>query len=168
MNYIAQIFGLIGLIFTILSYQNTKKDKFLIGQILSNATFTIQYLLLGAYSAVVSIIIALLRNFTFLKFSKKNERVPFIIFLLFEMIVVIFGIITFDGIISLFPIIITLLFSYATWQNNLKVTYFISFIVMVLYIIFNFYVGAYVSIISNVLELISTIVGLIKLKNKKD
>ena len=84
------------------------------------------------------------------------------------MIVVIFGIITFDGIISLFPIIITLLFSYATWQNNLKVTYFISFIVMVLYIIFNFYVGAYVSIISNVLELISTIVGLIKLKNKKD
>ena len=65
MNYIAQIFGLIGLIFTILSYQNTKKDKFLIGQILSNATFTIQYLLLGAYSAVVSIIIALLRNFTF-------------------------------------------------------------------------------------------------------
>lgn len=163
----ANMIGVIALILTLLSYQNNNKSKFLLWQILANLTLAIQYLLLNATSAVVAILIALTRNIVFFKFENKNKEIPLYILILFEIAVLIFGVFTFDGIISLFPVIITMLFSYAAWQKKITDTYLICVLVMILYIIYNFYVGAYVSIISNILELSSAVIGKVRLNKIK-
>lgn len=167
LNIVANIIGVIALVLTLLSYQNNNKRKFLLWQILANLTLAIQYLLLNAISAVVAILIALVRNFVFFKFESKNKEIPLYILILFQFTVLIFGIFTFDGVLSIFPVIITMLFSYAAWQKKITDTYMLCVLVMVLYIVYNFYVGAYVSIVSNVLELCSAIIGKVRLNKLK-
>lgn len=167
MNYIAQILGFIALIFIILSYQNTKKEKFLLIQIFANVFFGLQYLTLKAFSAFCSSCISLIRTLIFFKYEKQDKKTPTFILVIILTAISIFGILTYEGIYSLIPIIIALGYSYGTWQSNLKLTYTIGIITSILWIYYNFLVGAYVSIIGSVFELLASITGLIKINKNK-
>lgn len=167
MSYIAQILGFIALIFIVLSYQNTEKKKFLLIQIFANIFFGLQYLVLSAFSAFCSSIISLIRTIIFFKYEKESKKTPIIILISILIIISIFGIITYEGIYSLIPIAIALAYSYGTWHNNLKLTYVIGIIASLLWIYYNFLVGAYISIIGSIFELGASTIGFIKLlKNK--
>lgn len=166
MNYIAQILGFIALIFIVLSYQNTKKERFLLIQIFANIFFGLQYLTLKAFSAFCSSVISLIRTIIFFKYEKKNNKVPIIILIIILLIITIFGIITYEGIYSLIPIIIALAYTYGTWQEKLKLTYTIGIIASILWIYYNFLVGAYISIIGSIFELFASLIGLIKVLKK--
>lgn len=163
MNYLAQILGFIALIFIVLSYQNTKKEKFLLIQIFANIFFGIQYLTLHAFSAFCSSVISLIRTLIFFKYEKENRKTPVRILIIILIIISIFGMLTYEGIYSLIPIIIALFYSYGTWHDNLKLTYIIGIIASLLWIYYNFLVGAYVSIIGSIFELLASAMGFIKL-----
>lgn len=169
MNYIAQIFGFFALILLVLSYQNTKKEKFLLIQIFANIFFGLQYLSLKAFSAFCSSIISLIRTLIFFKYEKKDKRTPLLILIIILVVISIFGALTYEGIYSLIPIVITLAYSYGTWQKKLKLTYTIGIFAAILWIYYNFLVGAYIAIIGSIFELLASISGLIKLTrfNKK-
>lgn len=166
-NILAQILGFIALIFIVLSYQNTKKEKFLLIQIFANIFFGLQYFTLKAFSALCSSIVSLIRTIVFFKYEKQNKKAPFLILIVILITISILGIFTFEGIYSLIPIAIALAYSYGTWQNNLKLTYIIGIIASILWIYYNFLVGAYVSIIGSVFELLASLIGFIKLNIKK-
>ena len=168
MNYLAQILGFIALIFIVFSYQNTEKKKFLLIQIFANIFFGLQYLTLKAFSAFSSSVISLIRTLVFFKYEKENKKTPVIILIIILIIISIFGVLTYDGIYSLIPIIIALAYSYGTWHNNLKLTYLIGIIASLLWIYYNFLVGAYVSIIGSVFELSASTVGFIRLFKTKN
>jgi len=167
MNVLAQVIGIFALFFMCLSYQkNTKKD-FLFIQIIANIFYGLQYLVLNALSALILNIVSIIRSIVFYKYEKDNKKVSLSLFLIFEMAIVVFGIITFKSYYSIIPIFIACIYTYATWQNNLKITYFIGIIASSLWIYYNFVVGAYVSIIGSLFELFSSFIGLIRLNYKK-
>lgn len=169
MNIIAQILGFFALIFSVTSYQKNNKKGFLITQIIANLLYISQYACLNAYSALIVVIISTIRVLIFYLYEKQNKKIPLIVLIIFVLITIIAGIFTYESYWSILPIIIGCLFSYGTWQKNLKVTYAIGIIISMLWILYNSAVGAYVSAISAVLETLSSMIGLIRLikKSKK-
>lgn len=68
----AQIFGILGLVFSALSYQEKNNNSFFIKQGLAGLMFFINFILIGAFSAAFFNITNLVRG---LMFSKKERKI---------------------------------------------------------------------------------------------
>lgn len=167
MKIIAQIFGVIALIIMLSSYQQKTKKKFLLAQITANIYYTIQWILLRGYSATVVQIVSTIRALIFYKYTKNKQEIPIYWLIIAEIITIIMGGITYQNIYSIIPIIIGCLYTYGTWQKDLKKTYTIGIIASLGWIIYNILIGAYIAAVCSVLELISSAKGLSKLNKKK-
>lgn len=168
MKIIAQFFGLLALLLMFMSYQKNKKKEFLHLQVFANIFFGIQYLLLNAISACFSSFISTIKTVVFYKYEKEDKKISVLTLLIFEIIYIVFGIFTYNGLASIIPIFIACIYTYGTWQKNLKLTYSIGVFVAILWIYYNYIVGAYVAIIGSIFEFIASATGLIKLLKDKN
>ena len=167
----AQIIGTVALIISSSApHQNTKK-KVLIYKIFSTALYALQYLILGALSAVVTNIIGVIRDYILYRYAKENKEVPILILYIYIIIVLVSGVFTFNGLISILPILLSILTTYSVWQNNLKKYRGITVIIIILWTIYNFAVNAYANAIGNIFSLIIAIIAIIRfdiIKNKEN
>lgn len=166
MNILAQVFGVLALAVMFFSYQKKSKKDFLVLQIFMNIFFALQYFVLNAYSALTSSITSIVRTSLFYKFEKQNKKIHVGFLILFEIIIISLGILTYTGIYSIIPIAIAVVYTYGTWQKKLETTYKIGIVAAILWIYYNFIVGAYASVLGSVIELLASIMGVIRLKNK--
>lgn len=166
MNIYAQIFGTIAMLLLIASYFNTQKKEYLFTQILCNIFFAIQYLILNATTAVINTFIAITRSIVFYLYTKRKKEIPIKTLIIFEILILLLIITTCKDLISILPLLIAALYTYGTWQKNLKKTYIIGSIVAIIWIFYNYVVGAYVSALGSVFELLSSINGVYRIKRK--
>lgn len=167
MNIFAQIIGVFAsLIFAITPHQKTK-NRILICQLISSLLFAIQYVLLGAFSAATTNMIDALKSMVFSKYASKNKKIPVSCLIIYVIIVIISGIFTINNFLSIFPIIAVILYTYAAWQDNLKMFRIINIFVILIWIVYNFYVGAYVSFFGNIVQLIFAVIAVIRFDIKK-
>lgn len=162
MNIVAQVFGTLALVSLCYNYLQTDKKKFLLIHVIVNILFGLQYLTLKAMSAFFMSIVSIMVSFLFYKYEEKNKRAPVILLILFEIVIVVLERISYNTWYSLIPTIIAMLFTFGVWQKDIRITYIIAVLCSVAWIYYNFLVGAYVSVISSVIELIASIVGLTK------
>lgn len=167
MNVFAQIVGILAILFFALSPQQKTKKKVLIFQAFSSVLYAIQYILLGAFSAAATNTIGLIKNLVFYSYTKEDKDIPVLALVIYSAIIIVSGILTFNGILSVFPIILSLFYAYGVWQSNLKIYRGISVIGAIAWIIYNFAVGAYVSVIGNAFQLFSAIIAVWRLDVKK-
>ena len=167
MDILIQILGLCAMISWVLSIQMKQKSTILELQILASLFYGVHYGMLDAMSAVGVTIISIIRLITIYSIERKGKEVPFYIFIIFILMLVIVGIVTYAGPISLIPIIITMIYTYTTWQKDTKVIRGAFLITGSMWIIYNFSVGSYLLMIGNLLEVISSIVSLLRFKNIK-
>lgn len=167
-KYIAQIFGALALIMLFTSYQKKTKKDFFIVQIFANLFYALQYILLKAYSGTSASVVAILRSVVFYDFENKDKQIPVFVLLIFELIFILVGIFTFEGIYSTIPILIHCIYTLGTWFKSLKTTYIIAIISAILWTVYSLMVGAYVSIIANFVELTAGILGLRRLKTERN
>lgn len=160
---VAQIIGFIGLICTITSIQQNKKNKVLIFQILANLLYFLQYFLLGALAGASISFLAIFRCYMFYQYDKNKKNKSLLILIIFVLLIILFGICSYDDIFSLIPIITAIMYSYGVWQNNLKRFRIIALIVPMCWFIYNIYVSAYIGMIATILEFISALVAIIRL-----
>lgn len=163
MNILAQIFGVFALLILVISYQQTVRKRFLFLQIFSNIFYALQYFVLNAYTAVITTFITIIELFIFHKNELDNKKTNIFILVIIELLLISLGIITYNGIYSLIPIIIACIFTYGNFQSNLKITYFIGIIVAVLWVLYNFVVGAYVSLLGNMFEFFASLIGFVRI-----
>ena len=166
MNILAQIIGVIALIATVISFQQTKRKKYLFFQVIASLSYALHYLLLNAISAVVTGLISLVKNIVFYSEDSKKKEEKLSVLIIFSLLIIISSIFTYNKPISLLPIFITLMHTYGSWQKNLKITYVIAIINSILWVIYNYSVGSYILIINSIIELIAGIRGFIKLNGK--
>ena len=167
MFILAQVFGALALILLSISYLQKKREKYLVIMASATILYAIQYFLLHALSGALVNTFSTLRNFIFYFMEKKTTKPSFILLFTFLLVYILIGIFTYNGLISLIPISISLIYAYGVWQPNLKVTYFIAIIAAILWIIYNYFVLAYVAVFASIIELIASIIGFIKvIKNK--
>ena len=163
MNILAQFFGALALLILIISYQQTVRKRFLFLQIFSNAFYSLQYLVLNAYTAMLTCIVSVFKTLIFYNSNKNDKDTSVLTLISLEIIYIIIGVFTYTSLYSLIPIVIASIYTYGTWQKELKITYIIGFISSVLWVIYNIIVGAYVSVISNFFELFASLIGFVRI-----
>lgn len=164
MFYLAQLFGIVGLIILILSFQKNSKEKLLKYQVFSSLFFSIQYFCLNAISGCLMNAMTLVRNIIFRRFKNK---VPIIYLIIIVILMIILSIFSYNGVISLLPTIGVILYSIAIWQDNLTITRITEIIGCILFIIYNIKVVAISGLITTIIEMLSAIVGIYRFDIKK-
>ena len=167
MFVMAQIMGIIANVLFAISPQQKSKKNVIFFQILSSVAFSIQYLLLRAYSGVAAISLSMIINLIFWKYSKDEKKIPFYWLVLYVIANIVSGFFTYTNIFSIFPIIISISYTYGIWQENLKINRIIIFFGSIGWIIYNFIIGAYASSIGNVISLVSAIIAIWRLDFNK-
>ncbi len=160
--YLAQVCGFLIMICNAISVQFKTKDKILICLVIANLFGVVQYFLLNAITAAVVYIISTIRCIIFYYYEKKDLKPSIIVLLAFEIIAVISGAFSWQNIWSIIPIIVTVIFTYGLWQNNLKVTRISTAITGLGWVLYNIVVRAYVGAIFDSTLAISAIIALIK------
>lgn len=158
----AQIIGFIVLGITVISIQFKTKEKILICQIIANILVSIQYFLLNALTGGVVAVINVIRCLIFYYYKKKDKK-PSVIFLsIFIVIAIISGILTWQNVFSIIPIIATIVFTYGLWQDNVKITRICTAITAGNWTIYNVIVKAYAGALQSLAECISAIIAMIR------
>lgn len=158
---IAQIFGILAVIFFIISTQKNTKGQILIYNGLANAMAAIQYVFLNAWTGVISMIIAILRNIVF----SRYKQVPLYILIIYLVIAIGFNLTLYDGILSLVPMIKIVIYAIGIYQKDVKVLKIIMLISCIISIAYDAINLAIVSMINQVISSIAGIIGLIRHKD---
>lgn len=164
----AQIFGIFAILFWGLSIQNKKKEDILVFQIYASLCYAVQFFLLGGYTAFLVDIIAVLRLYAFYKEEKKYGSIDKKWLYIFLILTLASGIFTYDGLISIIPILIGLFYTVSTWVKNTKYLRIFYIVCAVLWTFYNFTYGALTAVIGNILEIISGIISMIRFDRKKN
>ena len=164
MIFLANILGVLAIICWVGSVQLKKKKDILLSQTVANGIYSIQYALIGAFSASVMNLSSFFRLLIFYLYEKVERKAPKWIMFLFMGLVIFLGFITFNGPLTLIPVFATILYIYSAWQDDLKILRYLYIVAAIFWIYYNFKVGAYIVIIGNVLEIISGITAIIRYK----
>ena len=123
--------------------------------------------MLDAVSAAAVSIVSIIRLLTIFLIERKGRKVSVYLLILFILLLFGVGALTYVKPLSLIPIFITILYTYATWQSNTKIIRIIFFICGWLWIYFNNNVGSYILIIGNMMEIISSTVSFFRFDFRK-
>lgn len=163
---LAQICGGIALILTVISVQFKTKEKIVMCFIWANIVVAIQYFLLGAITGAIISILNAIRCIVFYFYKKKDMKPSIIVLLIFEIIAVISGIISWQDMWSLIPIIVTVIYTYGLWQDDIKIVRITTGMAGFGWAIYDVVVKAYMSALQKTAQLISSIISLYSNKKK--
>lgn len=179
MEIVAQIFGIIGMIFNLLVFQQRTHKGVTICQFFAAATFCVNYLMLGAFVGGILNLVGALRSLVFLykEKTKANSVVWLVIFILafalsYPLTFFVFGTepTAKNLIIELLPVIAMVIITVSLRVGSAKAVRFLGLFSSPMWLIYNAFTGSFGAIASEILNLISMVVGIIRLdlKKKKD
>lgn len=166
---LAQILAIIAFALTTLSLQFKKKSSILGMQIASNVAYMFEYICLGAFSGGITFIIGTIRNITYYILEKKKCKPKLIVLLIFIILIVIAGIITYENLISILPIVAVVIWTIVSWQEDPKWMRIGETVICIMWIVYDLIVKAYTGMITESIILTSCIIGIIRndIRNKK-
>jgi len=140
---LAQVAAIIGWLLLVYSYYKNDIDELLFVQIISSIFYCISYFLLGATSGLIVCFIELLKCIGYYKTDKDN-----FIFLITLPIYILISIFTYDGFISLLPIIGSLIDGFSLTKNK-NVATIGSIISNMLWLIYDIIILAFVAALTD-------------------
>lgn len=141
---------------------------------MSKLAFSIAYILLGAWSALAMIGVALIRNTVFMLGERENvkrntiNKIDIIMLVVVYFITIISGIFTYECFWSLLPIFSTLTYTYSIFQKNIKVYRLLGIPTELFCVCYNFYIKSISAIVLGIIPLTSSIIGYIKELKKEN
>lgn len=158
-GFVAQLLGILALVFMILSYQQKVRVGLLRMQILSNGLFVVSYFMLGAVSMAVMCLINVVRSFVFSKSDTKWGKSPIWLYV-FLAVSLIGGIVSWEGPISLLVIAATLILTVALYSKNLRFMRRMFLLPPLFYISYNLLNRSIGGIGSDVFCLVSAVIAI--------
>ena len=160
---ISQIFGVIGVLSFVLSFQIKSNKKLYLVQIFSNTMFAIQFVLLGAFSGCINLVICMLRNFLFIN-RKKWEFVNTPAML--AILLALFAVNTFINRSGWYDILTFTAAASATiafWTGNpRKIRTYNLFVASPCWLIYDACVGAWAGVANEVIGMASIMISIIR------
>ena len=166
-NIIVGLFGVLAIFFWIISIQEKRQYKIIYLQMFANLFYTIEYLVLGVLSAASMNFVSTIRCYLFYRKKKERRKVPEVWLIGFISLLVILGIITYNGYLSLIPIIITIFYTISSYLKKAKWIRIVVLVAAFFWIYYNYKNGVYLATIGNFLEIISGIVSLVRYRKSK-
>lgn len=164
---VGQIIGFIAMGIIVFSYQQKSHKSILTFQMVSGALFTLHYLLLGAYTGCVSNFIGATRSLIYAN-AGKNKFASFKLWpVIYSIVFTVSGIITWDNIFSLFPIIAMVASSVVLWIDSPKINRALSIPTSACWLIYNVANLSWAGIATEIFVLSSIVIGMIRLDRKK-
>lgn len=164
---IAQLFGLLGVVFYLLSFQQKRRRGILFVNIVSRVFYVLQYFLLRAFDGVamdfLGLISALFASVS-LRLSPK-KRTAF--FIGINVVVIAVGLLLYKDVFSLFAIAATILETAALWLRREKLIRLLTLVSAPLWLIYNVSNLAFGSALGNALAMVSIIIALARFDLKK-
>ncbi len=163
---IAQIIGFFAMGFAIGSYQLKNRVSIILAQNFSNAFWVIQYLLLGAYSAVVVNVIAIIRNAVYSLRGKYKFADSIWVPVFSAVAFIISGIFTYETPFDILPCVAMVLASFAFFMKNEVYIRYLSLTVAAPWVVFSAYSGSIAGVLSDSITFISIIVAIIRYRKR--
>ncbi len=171
----SQLFGALGVLSAITSYNLKKKNEILISLIIANAMYGIQYFLLNAWSGVLCSIVGILRSVVYYYYEKRSKKKPLSILIIFLAILIGVEIFVYQDWYSVLPVIGTIGFTWTLWLTNTKHFRKAALLDPIMYFAYDLHVKAYADLPGVVMEFIGALIGYVRLdilkkdsKEKKD
>ena len=178
-NIPAQIVMLLAFAVMTSSFWCKKRENILKFQIVSSALFVVQYVLLGAYTGAVLNAVSIARAVIFAKKNEnsissesKGKKVSInwssnVVLYIFIAVFVVLSVITWDGIVSIYAFIATLVFTIGLWADKPQNIRLSSNIASVFWWLYNFSTGGYVGCVTEIILFTSNTVALYKNRENK-
>lgn len=160
-NIAAQAVGLVGIACSLLSFQQKQRKWVMIFQMTASAMFCIQLFMVGAITGGCVDSISFIRTAVFSQNDKKwASSQAWLWIFIFAMVAT--GILTWQGWLSLLPIVGSILSTVALWMKNPRNIRIISLFVGPCWLIYNIIHGAYTGAVNEALAMISIIIGILR------
>lgn len=157
MNYIAYAFGFIAAIITFISTQIKEKKQLLYTYTLSYLFFSVNFILIGAITGGITCLVIAVQT---ISISNNKNIKPKVI--LFSILTILIGIITYENLISIFPTLCNLIFIFTITNNKMKNIRKLTIISRLLWCIYDFLTGAYLIFLSDFFAIIGIIISICK------
>ena len=162
----SQIIGVLAVITFLLSYQQKKRKNIIIFNTVSRVLYILQYLLLGAFEGAVLDILGALSSVIATQkdkgFIKKHTIATVAVI---DTVIIVAGILLYENVFSLLPIVGVLLHTTAFWINDEKIIRRVSLVGSPFWFVYNFVSRAYGSAVGDALTMGSIIIAMIKYRD---
>lgn len=163
---IAQGLGILGLILSIISFQQNTQKRIVLFQFLANVSFCIHFYLIGAYTGSVLNGIGIVRSFIYY-FKDKRWASSDVWIFVFSFIFVVTGIVTWEGPLSVLPTIAMVLTSISFGIKNPKIVRLVAFPSSPLWLIYNIVKGSLGGALTECFAMGSILVAMYRFDRKK-
>jgi hypothetical protein len=161
MKIAAQIVGLVGIVCSLLSFQQKERKHVMLFQMTASALFCIQLFMVGAITGGCVDSISFVRTAVFSQNDKKWASSP--IWLgVFIVAMIVTGILTWQDGWSILPIIGSILSTIALWMKKSSHIRVISLFVGPCWLVYNLIHGAYTGALNEVLAMTSIVIGMVR------
>lgn len=161
---LAQFIGLLGIISHIICFQQSRRGRVLFIMAIGCFFWAIHFTLLGFYTAAAANIIAALRSFVFYKYKKRDSS---LVMYGFIAVFLLATVLTWQGPISLFPLLASIFSTYAGWAVSAQKIRWLTLPAPMFWLMHNVTVHS-IGVVSDTLVLISIIVGLYRHRNTRE
>lgn len=167
MIIVSYVFGVVAIISLIISFQINDKNSLFKYQIISSFASFFQYLLIGGLMGAFMNLVAGVRNCVFKRYESK---IPVFILIFFIILITFLSMISFDGNISLLPMLAVLNYSYALWTLDLRLIRIIVVFSSLLFLVYDVCIFSITGFILHFLEMSSALVSIYRfgLRSEKD
>ena len=164
---IAQLFGLLGVVCYLLSFQQKRRSGILFVNIVSRVFYVLQYFLLRAFDGVAMDFLGLISSLCAgiaLRLSPKKRG---LLFFAVNTAIVVVGMLLYKDVFSLFAISATILETAALWLRREKLIRLLTLVSAPLWLIYNVSNLAFGSALGNALAMVSIVIALARFDLKK-
>lgn len=123
---------------------------------------------INAFTGAFLSIINFIRTFIFMQNVKIKRNIYVFILIMFESIIVLNCIYTWNGIISLLPTIGSIIRTYCLWQSNMKLVRISGITTGILYGLYYLYYQSWFIVAGDIILLITSIISIYKYDIKKE
>lgn len=156
------IFSILAFITLIISICIKDRKRSLCVQSLNCLFEAIYNFIISAFTGAFLSIINLIRSFLFINRKKFSKRVYLIMLIVFESIIIINCLYTWQGFISLLPTIGSIIRTYCLWQSNMKLVRISGITTGLLYGSYYIYYSSWFMVLGDVVLLVTGIYVLLK------
>lgn len=161
MDLLIQLIGGAGIVASILSFQCKKHRHILLFRTLNELIFAIQYFLLGAYTGMVMNLIGCVRNTVFEKQVSRGKK-SIVSSILFSGLFLGFGVLFWQGPVSILIIIAKIVSTFAYGNKNTTVLRGLILVTSTMWLIYNYSVFSIAGVLCETFTLLSLIIGVIR------
>lgn len=176
MYILAQVFGFGAMACNVISLQQKRKKNLLLFQLLVSGLFMVSFFLLGAYVAFLQNVVATARNILFSreKFSERQNKIWTWLFVALFLLAYVLSFVLFgeefsvkNAVINALPTIAMCIMSVAFGLKSVFKIRVLSIVNAVLWLIYSVIYMNMGDIVSEVMSIVSSAVGIIRYDLKK-